>query len=208
MKYHFLLLILLSHCIFIIPNKYIENIYSQNRIKIKEKTIVLYNFNYKNYLRYDWLHDSETRSKFISQSIRNAFEKRFLFENLQIFESNQIQDIGNIKNEGNIIYLQIDSDKFIKKNNFAYFFSILNGLSFGIIPYFQSIDFEVRINSKLFNSEENTFYFNFIEYGGLLMIPFALFSESFLDLRNKYHNSAVPEIDYMLSNSLKNINLQ
>lgn len=208
MKYTLLLSLLLSHCIFIIPKKYIENIYPQNRIEIKNKTIVLYDFKYQNYLGYNWLRDQETRSKSISQSIRNAFEKRFLFENLLIIESKQIQDIESFKNEGNFIYLQIDSDKFLKKNNFAYFLTFLNRISFGLIPYFQSIDFEVRITSKLFNSEEYIFYFNFIEYGGYFMLPIAIFSESFWDLRHNFRNSAFPELDYMLSNSLKNINLQ
>jgi len=208
-KFPFLFLIILNlNCLYIVPKKELNYIFFNNLQPIYKNTIIIYKYDYLNLYSSNPYINTENFSNRLKDSIRKAFETKFRFENLAIVnsESEVIDKIDTLTKNQNVIYLNITTNVNSNNDYSIKFLKFLNTISFGTIPYWKNINFDIKINSMIFQtSNEHSFQYSFIECGGWLTLPFIIFYENYWELRNKYHNSSFPEIEYMLSDSLSKI---
>ncbi|XDD41657.1 hypothetical protein AB3N58_10070 [Leptospira sp. WS60.C2] len=208
-KFPFLFLLILNfNCLYIVPKKELNYIFSNNLQPIYKNTIIIYKYNYLNLYSLNPYINTENFSIRLKDSIRKAFESKFRFKNLAIVDSEsvEIEKLDTLTKNQHVIHLNISTNNNSNNDNSIKFLKFLSTISFGTIPYWKNINFDIKINSMIFQtSNEYFFQYSFIECGGWLTLPFIIFYENYWELRNKYHNSSFPEIEYMLTDSVSKI---
>ncbi|XDD41683.1 hypothetical protein AB3N58_10210 [Leptospira sp. WS60.C2] len=208
-KFPFIFLVILNlNCLYIVPKNELNYIFFNDLQPIYKNTIIIYKYDYLNLYSSNPYINNEFLSNRLKNSIRKAFETKFRFENLAIVDSETevFDKIDTLTKNQNVIYLNITTNTNSNNDYSIKFLKFLYTISFGTIPYWKHINFNIKINSTVFQtSNEFSFQYSFIECGGWLTLPFIIFYENYWELRNKYHNSSFPEIEYMLSDSLSKI---
>ncbi|TGL02596.1 hypothetical protein [Leptospira bouyouniensis] len=198
-------------CLYIVPKDHLKYIFLNNlKPKIKNTTII-YKYTYLNFYNRNPYIKTDDFSNRLNDCIRKSFETKFQFANLTILDSDfsSISEIEKSYDNQNVIFLNIMTNEKMNNDFSIKFLKFLNIITFGAIPYWKNIIFTIQINSPIFlNSHENNFQYSFIECGGWLIIPVLFFYENYWELKNKYHNSPFPEVEYMITDSLSKITLK